>query len=245
MATPRVRESEVRVRRSGHSLETAVAGTAASGIAAGPRYRRRRAPDRCGATRVAWEGCSAADPAGNRSDSPVPAATAERVPWLSLSFTWPSRNRERNCSAWVEPLCSFTLTVIFWPGEIAASGSSPGAGGELEPGGETSEAWSERLSARLSAIRACDSFSRKRASTSCFCSPARTRSSRRLSDSITDSSGAAALPGSFSAAFAASAHVASESWPDSLLQRHRIRNSSSANSYRFHRRNLFRGRLCR
>jgi hypothetical protein len=45
-------------------------------------------------------------------------------------------------------------------GEIAASGSSPGVCGRAAPCGNTSEASRERLSARLSAARACDSFSR-------------------------------------------------------------------------------------
>ena len=33
--------------------------------------------------------------------------------------------------AWLEPLCSCTLTVSFWPGEIAANGSSARAGGDF------------------------------------------------------------------------------------------------------------------
>ena len=43
---------------------------------------------------------------------------------LRLS-TCPFRVRLRKRTAWVEPLCSVTLTVNFWPGEIAASGSLP------------------------------------------------------------------------------------------------------------------------
>ena len=111
----------------------AAEGTAESEIEDRPRRRLRPARDRCGATQGAWAACSPATPVGTQSDNPVPGCSGgmRSFPWLS--FTWPARNRERSCSGWVEPLCSFTPTVNFCPGEIAASGSCPAGGCLSEP----------------------------------------------------------------------------------------------------------------
>ena len=121
------------------------------------------------------------------------------------SFTWFSRTKLRSCNEYAEPLWNLTRTVNFWPGEIAARGSCPGCACPPDVWGETRTACRERFRARLRAVLACCSFSCKRTSKSCFWPPFLGSSSRRESVSITESRGAAALLGSLSTSFVASA----------------------------------------